>query len=249
MKTPTKDEALPQPRRRMRALVLVLSLFGGLLLVEKTTRFLLFGSSELAVKQGRPYRKPGLFADSQLEDSYWLLMYKLHGAHRSTKSPNYDPLFGWVNQNVEAVTYRHAADDATDDRRPLLFYGASYVQALEAGEVAGEDFLGDYNLLNYGVGGYGIDQAYLLMRETLDHYAGRDPLVLIGLVADSDFDRCVLRFRSMPKPRLLVRDGKLELEGPVIEGGAAAYFKKHGDGITSYAWRYLLNTKGWLPAG
>ncbi|MCB9903192.1 MAG: hypothetical protein H6831_02170 [Planctomycetes bacterium] len=233
--------------RRLRWLVLALCVLGGLLLVEGVTRWLLFGEGELAQEYGHEYRQPGLFADAQLEDSYWLLMRKLTPAGRIERLPPFDPLVGWVNADIAAGSYDHRRAAHVRGRRPLLLYGASYAQGLGAGELDGEALSPEFGFLNYGVGGYGADQAYLLLRETLDRYAAHDPVVLIGLVADSDFDRCILRFRSLPKPRLVWKDGALEPEGPVFSGGPDAYLKQNGTGISSYAWSYVLRSSGLLP--
>ena len=90
-------------------------------------------------------------------------------------------------------------------------------------------------------------QTLTLMRETLPRYEGQDPFVVVGLVADSDFTRASVGFRSWPKLRLVRRDGELVPEGPVPATGSAAYIEEHGIGITSYAWRYLLHAKSRMP--
>lgn len=248
MRAVPPDNSRPPPRRRLRLLVLALCAFGGLLLVEGVARFLLFGESEFAREQGRPYRQPGLFADSQLEDAHWLLMRKLTPPGRKITAPPHDSLVGWVNGKIEPGTYEHRDAAQLGDRRPFLMYGASYAQGLESGETDGESFSEEFGFLNYGVGGFGVDQAYLMLRETLDRYANRNPVVALGLVADSDFDRCILSFRSLPKPRLVLRNGLLEPDGPVFAGGPDAYLDQYGTGITSYAWSYVLCSQGLLPA-
>jgi len=126
-------------------------------------------------------------------------------------------------------------------------YGASFAQAFDAELVEQSDLSDDYGLLNYGIGGTGAGQALLLMRETLDRHREQDPIVVIGLVADSDFDRTVLRFRGRPKARVVVKDGLVASEGPVLPGGGDAYIDKYGVGITSYAWSYFLKSGKLLP--
>jgi hypothetical protein len=75
----------------------------------------------------------------------------------------------------------------------------------------------DYQVLNFGVDGYGVDQAYLRYRR--DARQWQPDIVILGMI-DDDFRRsmCVYGFlcfpRSempFPKPRFLMADGKLTL--------------------------------------
>jgi hypothetical protein len=134
----------------------------------------------------------------------------------------------------------------------VLLYGASYASCVTPPEDCFEGLMqrselaGRYVLHNYGVGGYGLDQAYLMLRETLDHYAGTNPVVVFLLVADSDLERSSLTYRDWPKPRLCLRDGALQPERPVPDS-KEAYLRQYGTGITSFAWRGLIRSPGVLP--
>lgn len=240
---------LERSRSRRRLAVLLVCLAGGLFLPELIMRWLLFGSSELARSWGADLRRPHLFADPELEDEYWRLRWTLDEADSKYKSPPHDPRLGWVNGRFDAETREHNTLDELPGRRPLLLFGASYVDCMTERPDCFErlmrdsDMAREYCLRNYGVGGYGIDQMYLLMQESLDLYAAQQPLVVIGVVLDSDLERCALGFRSWPKPRLELRDGALVEPAPVFAGGSEAYIAREGMGIWSYAWRYLLHAE------
>lgn len=242
------------PRMRARLFVLLLCLIGGPLLVEGCMRFLLFHPGELAREWGADLRKPGLFAEAQYEDEYWRLEWLLREGEDKHKSPPYDELLGWTNRRIEPGTYRRLSPVDLDGRRPVLMYGASFVDCVTGidgcwASLLEQSPLGErFALLNYGVGGHGCGQTLTLMRETLDRHREQDPIVVIGLVADSDFTRCSLAFRSWPKLELVRRAGGLVPSGPVPPGGALPYIDEHGTGIVSYAWRYLLHAPSQLPS-
>lgn len=71
-----------------------------------------------------------------------------------------------------------------------------------------------FSVLNLAVGGYGVDQMYLALRETIDEY--KPQLVILALIPD-DLDRCLLGFREYRKPRfILSASGELELTNTPI---------------------------------
>ena len=233
-------------------LVLLASVLAGPVLTEGLMRFLLFHPGELARRHGAHLRDAGLFADPWLEDEYWLLRAKLEAreAGRSEgAAPPYDEQLGWVSYRFEPGTYEHRDVQKLEGRCPILLYGASYADRLPSKYLESSRLREDYGLLNYGVGGSGIGQTLLLMRSTLDRHRDSNPIVVIGLVTDTDFDRAVLRFRTGPKARVSLKGGELVSDVPVPPGGSAAYLARHGDGIASYAWRYLLYSAGTPPTG
>ena len=63
-------------------------------------------------------------------------------------------------------------------------------------------------MLNFGVHGYGIDQATLRLRDEALAYA--PDLVILGFIAD-DVERDVLSFRDFAKPRFALAGGALQL--------------------------------------
>ena len=249
------DAAKPAPRLWLRLGVLLVCVIGGPLLVEVWMRFLLFHPSEFATRHGRELRDPGLFADPDLESEYWRLEWILRDTPDKHRSPPYDELLGWTNRFIEPGTYRYEPAFEPAGRRPVVMYGASFVDCVTGPEECFQTLLEESDLgrghvlYNLGVGGHGCGQTLTLMRATLDRFEGRDPVVVIGLVADSDFRRASVEFRSWPKLKLVRRAGELVPEGPVPSSGAAAYIEQHGTGIRSYAWRYLLHAPSQIPVG
>jgi hypothetical protein len=245
------DQTAPNTRRRLT--VLILCLLAGPLIAEGLMRFLLFDSSALVRDLAGDLRDAGRFADPFTEDEYWLLHWKLNEDERKYLSPPYDEKVGWVKHGMEPGTYTYEPAFPIGERRPVLMYGASYVQGFGETEERFEGLMesseaaSNHSLVNLGVGGYGIGQVYLLLRESIDLYTDRKPVVVIGVVADSDFDRSVLRFRVWPKARVEI-DGQGNLTSEdVPPGGPGGYVEEHGTGIVSYVWRYLLHSPSQVP--
>ena len=242
-----------QPNKRLRLAVLVLALLAGPLLAEGLLRFMIFSSSQ----PGDTVRDPRLYAGPAHDDDFYKLQYLLAPPERRRPPPGYDPVMGWVGHAIEPGTYAHRDAETIAARRPVLLYGASYAQCASGlvqsacfqHVMAGSDLADDYAMLNYGVGNAGLDQAYLMLKHTLDDHAGQKPVVVIGLVLETDFDRCMLTFRGWAKPHFTVTEtGELTLDGPVIEG-TDAFLAAHPLSLRSYLWRLLLNSPGWLPGG
>ena len=155
---------------------------------------------------------------------------------------------------IAPETYRHSADVPGETRRPILLFGDSYAQCVTGREtcfeglLASSDLADEYVLLNYGVGGFGLDQAWLLYERAIENFAGRDPIVIVTTLVDADLARCLLRFRGWPKPRLAVDEaGKLRSIAPELMSDTGAYLEEHGLGIRSFAWNYLIYGTDWLP--
>jgi hypothetical protein len=163
-----------------------------------------------------------------------------------------DARLGWTRATVEPGTYRHAEEALLGGKRPLLIYGDSFAQCATDRHDAFEALLerselGEhYAALNFGVGGYGVDQMYLLLDATLDRYAERDPLVAICILVDEDLDRTILSLRNFPKPRFTLEGDALVLHPPEQES-AAEFVAAHPLGIQSYLWRFLLLGSGLVP--
>lgn len=149
-----------------------------------------------------------------------------------------DPLLGWIN--AAGRSYLHYTQNRTGLRARREYapeppagtlrvaaFGDSFVHGDEVGddhvwsrliEVARPDF----EVLNFGVSGYGVDQAFLRYRR--DGVPFRPHVVLIGFFAD-DLARNVSVFRpflapgtghQMTKPRFELVDGQLvEIANPL----------------------------------
>lgn len=240
-----------RPRWRRLLAALGASLFAFALLLELALRAAVFTESEGLARIAWRLREPDNFS-SRWYDDYWILK------HRFTRPDDrlpalYDPLLGWRASWISPGDYRHADADRIGERRPVLLYGDSFAACVTPPEDCWQGLLerselgGRYALLNYGVGGYGLDQAYLLLRETLDLWAARDPVVVVAVLVDDDLDRSLLRFRGWPKPRLvLTESGALEPDEPRVPS-VDEYLVTHPIGIRSYALRYLLYGARLLP--
>lgn len=214
-------------------------------------RFFLFHSSSFAVAHGQRFRDVGFFGDRQSDDEVWKLEWLMNDAGRLHDAPNADAKHGWLD-TIERSTYRHPGESRIASRRPVLLYGDSFAHGNTPPEqsfqslVERSELAKQHALLNFGVGGYGLDQTWLLLRESIDHYAPLDPIVAIGVFVDDDIDRCVLSFRCWPKPRFTLVGDELRDPEPVTTD-IHAYLEEHPLGIRSYLWRFLKYRRRVLP--
>jgi hypothetical protein len=89
------------------------------------------------------------------------------------------------------------------------------------------------DVVDLSMGGYGLDQIYLMYRET--HRLVADPIVLVGVLVSDDLDRTVLTMRTSTKPYFVVgATGVLSLEGVPITQQTAAECHRAPLKINSY---------------
>ena len=225
------------------SLVLVLGALGTELLL----RQLIWSDLELAEPLRRAWRY-----SAKNEDEYWKLLYLFGESSPRESTEYYDPLLGWVSAAVEPLTRRHLDAESVGDRRPVLLYGDSFAECTTAaadcfqGLFAESPLSETHWLLNYGVGGYGLDQIYLMLRETLQDWADRDPIVVVGVMVDDDMDRSLLTIRDWPKPRLVSTEDGLVVENTVPES-KTAYLEERPVRVTSYLWKGLVQGSSVLP--
>ena len=229
----------------------LLALVGGLLAVELSFRWLLFGGDG-AEKLGADLRHAAYFADSTSDDDFWKLFVELDHGQAPMPDHAYHPELGWVSADLDAGTLRHVAAADLRGRRPVLLYGDSFARCMGAREDCFEsllehsDLADRFGLLNHGVQGYGLDQIHLLIDRTIDRYLDQKPVVVIALQVDDSLDRTVLAIRGWPKPRLAIRGDELVPEfSPVPR--LEAYLRDHPVSFPSYAWRYLQFGTGLVP--
>lgn len=245
-------------RRRLNLTVKVvhLALFlpFAVLLFELTFRVILFSNTSIPLLES-----PGLYADADTSDDYWILYHYYSRAPFSTPEKRGHPLFGWLQGNggsLGVVSDKYfKVSDVT--RRPLLFFGDSFI----AGAVGMrekipqllEEALPEFNVLNYGVGGYGTDQILLRLKHEAPRFRERDPLVLVGILL-KDMDRSLLSFRISQKPYYTVSDGRLLLHLPGFERNAD-FVANYRFRTRSFTWaalrslvRHALGSQGGDPA-
>jgi hypothetical protein len=214
---------------------------------------LAFGAIELGYRMvlasptalGSSLRDPGLYADSLSQDTYWKLHHRWIAEYRPPADPH--PLLGWVG-SFDPETMIHEDASLVGTRRPLLLYGDSFAQGMHtedrfeavfATRDEFSEFTADHWFLNYGVGGYGIDQAYLALRESVGNFA--DPFVIFSFFT-YDIDRCLLSVRTGQKPYFVVVDGELALRGVPIHPDGEAFFRDNPPRIGSYVGRRMIRS-------
>ncbi|MEM7305686.1 MAG: hypothetical protein AAF682_03395 [Planctomycetota bacterium] len=248
------DEAREARPRAGLGKVLVrlgLSLLAGLVLLEVAMRVVLFvdvpGLQKLSVRM----RQPDNFY-AKFEPEYWTTSVRFKPPERLRPNPGYDPVTGWLGQRIESGTYAHQSESLILSRRPVLLFGDSFAQCTTAqrdcweGLLARSDLDRDYLLLNYGVGGFGFDQTYLLMRGAVDRFREQNPVVIVSVLVDDDLDRIVLPFRGWPKPLFGLEGGEL-IEPETVAPDTQAYIEQHAPPVWSWSWRYLLHGTRLLP--
>jgi hypothetical protein len=225
----------------LKALGFVLfTVLGALVLAEAALRALLFlplGGL------GKPFRRPDLYGGYFSDDDYWKLYYRFESEFPPPDQPH--PLLGWVG-DFDRQTYLHRQTPELRERRPVLLYGDSFAacttpRCFEDYFNEDPEFSSRCFLMNYGVGGYGIDQTYLLFEESVARY--RNPLVIWSLLTE-DIDRTVLSVRVGQKPFFDLAGGRLVLQGTPIDSDPARFFREHPPEIPSYFWRAMQRTFG-----
>lgn len=184
------------------------------------------------------YRVPERYAYFESDD-YWKLHYMFGGPYRPPRTPH--PLLGWVG-GFDRETYTHAEHARIANRRPVLLYGDSFAscavdpcfQAILNGDPG---FAKHHFLLNYGVGGYGVDQIFLLYQNSIGQF--ENPFVIVSMLTE-DLDRSVLSVRTGQKPFYRLVDDRLVLSGIPMDPSPESFFAQHPPRIPSYWFRMLV---------
>jgi len=241
--TPGDPPARPA-RRGRRILLRILGLLAlSALLVELALRLILFVDVPGLRKVTLQLRQANNFFEKR-EPGFWTTSVAFTPTDRLKPIPAFDPLVGWAGSRVEPGTYRHRDENALAGRRPVLLFGDSFAECVTPpqecwqGLLNRSEFGRTHFLLNYGVGGYGLDQSVLMLRAGLDAYREQDPIVILSVFVDDDLQRMLLPFRGWPKPRFEVEDGRLIEPGPVPEG-VEAFLDEQAPFVWSWAWRYV----------
>ena len=190
---------------------LLASGFAAALAFEGCVRWLAFAPGGANLAERFDLRRPELFAHP-VEDLYWVLQtdFALAAGAELVAVPGYDSELGWTGGVVRRATdspgpWAHPDEVQGDARRTVLLYGDSFSACASPRGTCFQDHLerapegAAYRLLNHGVGGYGLDQALLMLERTLDRHP--EAAIAFGLLVDDDLDRCALSYRSWPKPR------------------------------------------------
>lgn len=218
-------------------LIIISGLF-ALGLAEIFFRLLLF--SKLSFMS--PLQSAKLYADDPTYELFWL-----EDSFNPTHNKPTDPLLGWVNRKlITPISYRHADDTSIASRRPVLFYGDSFVQCHTPSQdcyqgILNTDrsFSSNYYCLNYGVSGYGLDQTYILYSKTVSRYD--NPIVIVGIL-DSDIERSILPYTFGVKPYFVLENGNLQCHTDHIDIELlnTEFLERHPVNVWSYLGRLLI---------
>jgi hypothetical protein len=144
------------------------------------------------------FREPSLYADPLTDNDWWKLYHAFNKPTNDTAKHSH-PLLGWgSDEKFSKETYLHAEAGQVGSRQPVLLYGDSFTHCLTASEDcfhgilnSDPEFSKGHYLLNYGVLGYGVDQIYLLLQNSLPNY--HKPVVAVGIYT-GDLNRSILSF-------------------------------------------------------
>lgn len=225
--------------------LLGLALGGGLLAlgtVELGLRFFLFSPHS----PSEAWRVPGMYADPERDDDYWILYFKWDRRYEPPGTTQ--PALGWVYQ-FDRETLEHHDAAALAGRRPVLLYGDSFAACVDGvpcfEELTAEHplFVQDHRLLNYGVGGYGLDQVMVLAEGSLPLHPAA-PVVIS--IMPLDLDRASLCVRVGQKPCFSLTDSGIVSRGPPIAKDAWAWFSAAEPSIRWWSGHRLLFS-AWTP--
>ncbi len=202
-------------------------------------------------------KNANLYADAYSDDNYWKLQFQFKLASIKENEKIYgqskiDSPIGWV-YGIDPESYMHAEISQLGTRRPVLLYGDSYARCAPRQDCfqdilnKDEDFSRGRYLLNYGQNGYGVDQIFLLFKNSVDRY--KDPFVVISIMP-KDLDRSILTFRGRPKPYFTIQDGNLHLNEIPLNAALLDFYSENPVRISSYLYRRALFsgiTKKYLP--
>jgi hypothetical protein len=208
---------------------------------ETIFRILLFSQVGFMEK----FRKPELYFDYDSESNYWKLYYLFDGKLKPPANPH--PLLGWGGF-FDRETYLHTEASNIKGRKPVLLYGDSFAGCMTTPEEcfqgilnADDEFAARCYFLNYGVGNYGVDQIFLLLKNSLDHF--QNPFVIVSILTQ-DIDRSALSVRIGQKPYFALIDGELVLQGVPINPDPRAFFAENPPSIPSYLFRLWVQGNG-----
>ena len=190
---------------------------------------------------------PAMYFDPDFEDEFWIYeaeWSKKSGVQNATRVHS---LLGWSQRYVsdgnpfgllEATQFRLMRDG----KPKVLIYGDSFIAPDLENDQSIPFFvrtsLEGIDVLNLGVGGYGLDQIFLMFRET--HRLVDSPSVTIGVLLD-DVNRSILSIRSAQKPRFSVdSSGRLFLRNVPIQQDSRKFLQEAKPWCFSYLYRYVL---------
>ena len=224
-------------KRSLNTALFLIALIVSFALAEMIFRVMIFSHNKVFEK----FRNPGDYADYFSEDLYWKLYYRWDGKYKPPVCVQ--PELGWIG-NYSRYSLIHNEMEKFDGKRPVLLYGDSYAACSRPAAVCFEEILNNDNefsqsnyLYNYGTGGYGLDQIYMLFDKTWKHY--EKPFVVFSLFIH-DMDRVALTVRTGQKPYFIADGDSLKLMGVPLEKSPEDFFSQHPPRAFSYLFRKFL---------
>ncbi len=191
----------------------------------------------------------------------YLCDYELHGGFMQTHLPH--PTRGWtlkpgitLSGPTPITTNSRGCRSTTEyvyqpEKFTILAVGDSFTFGAEVGDddvwpVRLERLDPHYHVINLGVSGYGIDQMYLAIKETVADY--RPQLVILAFI-EEDFNRSMMSFRDYRKPRFVLEDdGSLALTNTPIGNERQTYAWLRGQyGRVCGKWRLWREDRAACP--
>ena len=219
-------------------LLVIISISIVIVIAEFCFRKLLFSDS----KSFENLRKPGDYSNSEWDVNYW----KLAQIWNITQPPKPNPVVGW-GYEFWGKTFFHPDVEHLNGRRPVLIYGDSFANCIDSTQCFDEYlnndsvFAKNNFIINYGTGGYGVDQIYTLMKNSHQHY--KNPFVVFSFLT-FDLDRSGLSFREGQKPfYTLDKNGELVLNTSKFNPDEKKYLEENPSQIKSYLWKKFLYSK------
>ncbi|MEZ4751254.1 MAG: SGNH/GDSL hydrolase family protein [Bdellovibrionota bacterium] len=151
-----------------------------------------------------------------------------------TEDSNQDPLLGWRNKGADGISYNGWRQDKEPTlhgrKRRLAFAGDSFVFGVGLGNHETLPYylqkkLGpEFEVLNFGVQGFGIDQTALVTAHILPAY--HPERIIFGFIAD-DLDRSCTDFSfQFKKPYFKQLANGLSLEGVPAKSRRETYLER-----------------------
>jgi hypothetical protein len=187
-------------------------------------------------------KEPKQYANQEWDANYW----KLAQIWGLIRPPYPDTLLGWEYE-LQPKSFLHHDAENLMGRRPVLIYGDSFANCIDSTNCF-EDYLNNDTvfsktnfIINYGMGGFGVDQIYTLMKNSFRLY--EKPYIIFSFLT-FDLDRSGLSIREGQKPfYTLDTSGELILNTSNYNPDAAEYLKQNPPEIKSYLWKKFLYSK------
>lgn len=166
-------------------------------------------------------------------EDYWKWRWK--NVHKSKKISyenidEHHPIRGWTlipnlkNKLHHAATINSTSNgvrgsEKENSKPKALFLGDSFCfgEGVDDDETIPSFFqknFKDLQSINLGIHGYGIDQQYLYLKETISKY---NPSLICFIICDNDFRRNFVNFRDAAKPRFDLKNNKVILKDTPIQ--------------------------------